>query len=104
MWWWTIRLPRRICSALSIWAWIWWCIPVRNYLNGHGDAVCGFLCTTKAFVDECTVTGLKYMTGAVMSPFDAYLVERGLKTLDMRMERHCHNAMQIAEFLNSHDR
>lgn len=74
-----------------------------KYLNGHGDVICGFLCTTKAFVDECTVTGLKYMTGAVMSPFDAYLVERGLKTLDMRMERHCHNAMQIAEFLNSHD-
>lgn len=73
-----------------------------KYLNGHGDVVCGFLCATKAFVDECTVTGLKYMTGAVMSPFDAYLVERGLKTLDMRMERHCHNAMRIAEFLNSH--
>ena len=73
-----------------------------KYLNGHGDVICGVLCSTKAFVDECTVTGLKYMTGSVMSPFDAYLLERGLKTLDMRMERHCGSAMRIAEFLSSH--
>ncbi len=75
-----------------------------KYLNGHGDVICGFLCSTKEFVEECTLKGLKYMTGAVMSPFDAFLVERGLKTLDMRMERHCFNAMEIAAFLSKHQR
>lgn len=73
-----------------------------KYLNGHGDVICGVLCSTKEFVEECTLKGLKYMTGAVMSPFDAFLLERGLKTLDMRMERHCFNAMEIAGFLNKH--
>ena len=73
-----------------------------KYLNGHGDVICGVLCSTKEFVEECTLKGLKYMTGAVMSPFDAFLVERGLKTLDMRMERHCSNAIQVAEFLKKH--
>ncbi len=73
-----------------------------KYLNGHGDVICGVLCSTKEFVEECTLKGLKYMTGAVMSPFDAFLLERGLKTLDMRMERHCCNAMEIAAFLNKH--
>lgn len=75
-----------------------------KYLNGHGDVICGVLCSTKEFVEECTLKGLKYMTGAVMSPFDAFLLERGLKTLDIRMERHCSNAMQVAEFLSRHSR
>lgn len=73
-----------------------------KYLNGHGDVICGALCASRAFVQECTLCGLKYMTGAVMSPSDAFLVERGIKTLDIRMERHCANAAEVAGFLNSH--
>ena len=46
--------------------------------------------------------GLKDMTGAVMDPFAAYLILRGLKTLEIRMERHCANAKAIAEFLDKH--
>lgn len=46
--------------------------------------------------------GLKDMTGAVMSPFNAFLIARGLKTLDIRMERHSANAMKVAEFLHDH--
>ena len=46
--------------------------------------------------------GLKDMTGAVMSPFDAFLMARGLKTLDIRMERHCANARKVADFFASH--
>jgi len=42
------------------------------------------------------------MTGAVLSPFDAFLITRGLKTLDIRMDRHCKNAHIIANFLRSH--
>ena len=46
--------------------------------------------------------GLKDMTGAVLSPFDAFLMARGLKTLDIRMERHCANAQKVAAFFTSH--
>ena len=46
--------------------------------------------------------GVKDMTGAVMSPFNAFLMARGLKTLDIRMERHCGNAMKVAKFLHDH--
>ena len=46
--------------------------------------------------------GLKDMTGAVMSPFNAFLIARGLKTLDIRMERHSANAMKVAKFLHDH--
>ena len=53
-----------------------------KYLNGHGD--------------------VKDMTGAVMSPFDAFLLARGLKTLDIRMERHCANAQKVAAFFHGH--
>lgn len=42
------------------------------------------------------------MTGASLSPFDAYLINRGMKTLDLRMDRHCSNAQKVAEFLESH--
>lgn len=46
--------------------------------------------------------GLKDMTGAVMDPFAAYLILRGLKTLEIRMQRHCENARAIAAFLDQH--
>ena len=46
--------------------------------------------------------GVKDMTGAVMIPFNAFLMARGLKTLDIRMERHCANAMKVAQFLEAH--
>jgi len=42
------------------------------------------------------------MTGASLSPFDAYLINRGMKTLNLRMDRHCANAQKVAEFLESH--
>lgn len=73
-----------------------------KYLNGHGDVIAGFVVGKKELMDEIRVTGLKYMTGASLSPFDAFLIIRGLKTLDIRMERHCDNGEAIAEFLNSH--
>ena len=54
------------------------------------------------FITQCRMFGLKDMTGAVMSPFNAFLMARGMKTLDIRMERHCANAQKVAEFLESH--
>lgn len=73
-----------------------------KYLNGHGDVICGFIITNKELLNDIRFIGLKDMTGAVMSPFDSYLVQRGMKTLGIRMERHCHNAQKIAEFLENH--
>ena len=75
-----------------------------KYLNGHGDVVCGMICGTAEFVEQCNSFGLKFVTGAAMSPFDAFLVSRGVKTLDIRMEKHCSNAMAVAEFLEGNEK
>jgi len=73
-----------------------------KYLNGHGDNITGIICGDADFVTRCILEGQKDMTGSVMSPFDAFLVNRGLKTLGIRMERHSENAMAVAEFLEGH--
>ncbi|MTI56272.1 methionine gamma-lyase [Geosporobacter ferrireducens] len=73
-----------------------------KYLNGHGDVIAGFAVGKLEFINQVRLVGIKDMTGASLSPFDAYLVNRGMKTLDLRMERHCANAQIVAEFLASH--
>ncbi len=73
-----------------------------KYLNGHGDVIAGVIAGDAEFVSTCRMFGLKDMTGAVLSPFDAFLMARGMKTLDIRMERHCANAMKVAEFFENH--
>ena len=73
-----------------------------KYLNGHGDVIAGVVVGSKEFIGTCRMFGLKDMTGAVMSPFNAFLMARGMKTLDIRMERHCANAKKVAEFFASH--
>ena len=73
-----------------------------KYLNGHGDVIAGVIVGKADFITQCRMFGLKDMTGAVMSPFNAFLMARGMKTLDIRMERHCANAQKVAEFLESH--
>ena len=75
---------------------------VTKYLNGHGDVIAGAIITTQQLIDEIRVCGLKYMTGACIGPQDAFLITRGLKTLNLRMEKHCANAMKVARFLESH--
>lgn len=73
-----------------------------KYLNGHGDVIAGFVVGKQDFINQVRFFGLKDMTGAVLSPFDAYLIIRGMKTLPIRMERHCKNAMEVAKFLEAH--
>lgn len=73
-----------------------------KYLNGHGDVIAGVVVGKADFITKCRMFGLKDMTGAVISPFDAFLIGRGMKTLDIRMEKHCDNAQKLAEFLHSH--
>ena len=73
-----------------------------KYLNGHGDVVAGFVVGKADFISQVRLFGLKDMTGAVMDPFAAWLLLRGLKTLELRMARHCENAGKIAAFLAAH--
>ena len=73
-----------------------------KYINGHGDVIAGFVVGKADFIAKVRMFGLKDMTGAVMSPFDAFLIARGLKTLDISMEKHCANAMKVARFLHDH--
>lgn len=74
-----------------------------KYINGHGDVTAGIVvCADAALAQEIRLKGLKDMTGAVMSPNDASLILRGLKTLELRMERHCDNAEAVAAMLQAH--
>ena len=73
-----------------------------KYLNGHGDVIAGAIIGSEEIISQCKKHGIKDMTGAVLSPFDAFLINRGLKTLDIRMEKHCRNAQKLAEFLHGH--
>jgi cystathionine beta-lyase/cystathionine gamma-synthase len=72
-----------------------------KYLGGHSDLIGGFACTNDPTIAE-RLAFLQNSIGAVPGPFDAWLVLRGLKTLALRMERHCENARTVAEFLDGH--
>ncbi len=73
-----------------------------KYINGHGDVIAGFVVGKKEFIDDVRAIGVVHMNGAVMSPFNAFLIARGLKTLSIRMERHCSNARKLAAWLEAH--
>jgi methionine-gamma-lyase len=73
-----------------------------KYLGGHGDLVAGLVLGGAEEILEVRTVGMKDMTGAVMAPFNAMLVLRGLKTLQLRMRRHCESAMTVARWLAAH--
>lgn len=73
-----------------------------KYLNGHGDVIAGFVVGNKELITEVKLFGIKDMTGSVLGPTEAHLIIRGLKTFEIRMQRHCENAMKVAEYLNAH--
>lgn len=75
-----------------------------KYLNGHGDVIAGFVIGKADFIAQVRMFGVKDMTGAVLDPFAAFLILRGLKTFELRMIRHCENARAVAEFLESSDK
>ncbi len=72
-----------------------------KYLNGHSDTVGGFVCTSNKDIAD-RMYFLQNAVGGVPSPFDSFLVLRGVKTLHVRMQRHAENAAKIAEFLVAH--
>jgi cystathionine beta-lyase/cystathionine gamma-synthase len=74
-----------------------------KYLGGHSDVIGGFAGTNDPTIAE-RLRFLQKSLGAVAGPFDSWLVLRGLKSLAIRMERHCANARAVAEFLSAHPR
>ena len=72
-----------------------------KYLGGHGDLVAGAVCGPAEAIHEIRMVGVKDMTGSVMAPFNAMLVMRGLKTLQLRMARHCESGLKVATWLEA---
>ncbi len=76
---------------------------VTKFINGHSDMVGGVAVTANDELGE-QLAYLQNSIGAVAGPFDSFLALRGIKTLDVRMQRHCESAQQIAEWLQQQDR
>lgn len=75
-----------------------------KYLNGHSDLIGGVVvCSDRQEQLAGELLYLQNAVGSIMNPFDSFLLLRSLKTLPVRMERHCSNAMQIATYLESHE-
>ncbi|RHW35389.1 methionine gamma-lyase [Oceanobacillus profundus] len=72
-----------------------------KYIGGHGDVIAGLVVGKKSFIDMLSNTTQKDI-GGVISPFDAWLLLRGLKTLAVRLDRHCDNARKIVAQLKMH--
>jgi len=77
---------------------------VTKYLNGHSDVVAGVVVTAPDAEREEQLAFLHNSVGGILSPFDSFLALRGLKTLALRMQRHCENALAVARFLEAHPR
>jgi len=75
-----------------------------KYINGHGDLLAGVVVSDQETINKIRLIGQKDMTGATLAANEAFLVERGLKTLPVRMERHCANAMKVAQYLATNDK
>lgn len=73
-----------------------------KYLGGHGDLVAGIAVGSSEVMERVRLYGLKDMTGAALSPFNAMLILRGLKTLALRMERHSQTGLAVARWLKAH--
>lgn len=76
-------------------------LSTSKYIGGHSDVIGGALITGDPELAK-RINFIKTTVGAIASPFDAYLALRGMKTLDVRMQRHCENAQIIAEYLEAH--
>ena len=72
-----------------------------KYLGGHSDVVGGFIAVNREDLAE-RLSFVQNAVGAVPGPFDCYLLLRGIKTLGVRMDRHCDNAQAVAEYLDGH--
>jgi cystathionine beta-lyase len=72
-----------------------------KYLGGHSDLIAGLVVTREKELGE-KIRFIQNASGAILSPFDSWLVIRGIETLPLRLKQHCQNAQQIAEYLEQH--
>lgn len=73
-----------------------------KYIGGHGNVTAGVIAGSKENMKRCRMPFLQCF-GSVLDPFGAWLLVNGMKTLAVRMEKHCENAMKVAQFLQQHD-
>ena len=76
---------------------------LTKYIGGHGDAMGGAVCGSKTLLDSLRIEALSHY-GGVISPFNAWLILRGMATLPIRMREHEANAMAVAQYLENHPR
>ncbi|WRS27459.1 PLP-dependent aspartate aminotransferase family protein [Oscillospiraceae bacterium MB08-C2-2] len=74
---------------------------VTKYLNGHGDVIGGAIIGKAADISLISSSAVQKLCGCTPSPFNSYLVLRGMKTLSLRLKKHCENAMEIARYLEA---
>lgn len=75
---------------------------LTKYINGHGDLLAGAVLGDAETIAQIRGNGLRYITGATLSPMAAFLILRGMKTLKLRMDRHSESALTIAGMLEGH--
>ncbi len=73
-----------------------------KYLNGHGTALGGFLIGKDVEFMQSKAWKVRKINGGICAPFDTWLLNNGIKTLSLRMDKHCANAMQVAKYLEIH--
>jgi len=74
---------------------------MTKFLNGHADVVAGIV-VLKTHEEYQQFRKISNLVGGVIDPFNAFLVHRGIKTLEIRMQKHCENALAIAKYLEGH--
>ncbi|MDR1235222.1 MAG: PLP-dependent aspartate aminotransferase family protein [Mycoplasmataceae bacterium] len=74
---------------------------LTKYINGHGDVIGGVISGRQKDINQIRFYGIKFLTGSVLSPHNAFLVLRGIKTLNLRMQQHSASAMKIATYLKN---
>jgi methionine-gamma-lyase len=73
-----------------------------KYLNGHGTGMSGFLLSTDIDFMSDVVWKVRKISGGICSAFDAWLLNNGIKTLSLRMDKHCANSLSVAKYLQGH--
>ena len=73
-----------------------------KYIDGQGRVLGGVILSTNEIIEE--VIGFVRHSGPAISPFNAWILSKGLETLAVRMEKHCDNALELATFLDKHDK
>ncbi|AUA38850.1 methionine gamma-lyase [Clostridioides difficile] len=76
---------------------------LTKFINGHGDTLGGAVAGSKELIDLVRWPSLCCFTGASLPPMSAWMILRGMKTLDMRMKKHCENGLAVAEFLEEEE-